>query len=163
MKKNEGMSLLEIVLAITLFAILIPSIFGIFFANADLASKLSAHTHAKETAADIRSFVKLSTYENIYNLTQNNELLTVEEIDEDGIFMRNFISGGTPKANDLIARFEFVDLSGRIPENSDVAETCALPLKCEIYRVKSREKPTTIHSLQQTCGLEYVTFIVKNR
>ncbi|MDR1414056.1 MAG: type II secretion system GspH family protein [Puniceicoccales bacterium] len=163
MKKHGGMSLLEIVLAMVLFAIIVPSILGIFFANADLSIKLLAQKNVGEMAEDMKSFVRLSSYENIYDLARNGKLLTVEEIEENGICTRNFIAAKNLKANNFIIKFELIDLNEKIMPKADVAATCAFPLKFEVYRAKSGREPIAANALPQTCNLEYATFMVKNR
>ncbi|MDR1891256.1 MAG: prominin family protein, partial [Puniceicoccales bacterium] len=90
MKKCAGVSLLEIVLSITLLAVISPVLFGIFFSNANLSQNLGAQVTMKETANDVKSFVKLANYDSIYDLIKNQEIIGIEEVEEDGIVTRKF-------------------------------------------------------------------------
>lgn len=165
MKKCGGMSFLEIIFAITLLAIISPILFGIFFANTNLSRNLTAQTTMKEIAEDVKSFIRLADYASLCDLVKNRESIGIEEVEEDGMVGRKFMKYESIKdraACKFIAKFElaYVDNKSTL---TDVSETCVLPLKCEIYRLKSNERTHPDKKLTESFGAEYTMYMVKNR
>jgi hypothetical protein len=164
-KKCQGTSFLEIIFAITLLAIISPVLFGIFFANANLSQNLTFQMTMKEIAEDVKSFIKLANYDSIYDLTKNRESIGIEEVKEGGMIRRKFMKYESIKgkaACKFIAKFELAHVDNRVI-STDATETCVLPLKCEIYRLKSREQTHSDKKLAESFGAEYTMFIAKNR
>ncbi|MDR1528488.1 MAG: hypothetical protein LBS22_02795 [Puniceicoccales bacterium] len=165
MKKCRGISFLEIIFAITLLAIISPVLFGIFFANANLSRNLAAQATLKEIAEDVKSFIKLANYDSVYDLIKSREPVGIEEVEEDEMVRRKFIkyeSTGDKAAYKFIVKFELAYVNSKTMPN-DVTETCALPLKCEIYRLKSNEQTYSGKKPTEPFGAEYTMFIAKNR
>jgi hypothetical protein len=163
-KKCRGTSFLEIIFAITLLAMISPILFGIFFANTNLSRNLTAQTTMKEIAEDVKSFIRLADYASIYNLIKNQESIGIEEVEEDGMVRRKFVKYESIKdeaACKFIAKFELVHMGKAMP--TDATETCVLPLKCEICRLKSNEQTHPDRKLTKSFGAEYTMFIAKNR
>jgi competence protein ComGC len=164
-KKCRGISFLEIIFAITLLAIISPILFGIFFVNANLSQNLTVQTAIKEIAEDVKSFIKLANYDSLYDLVKNRESIGIAEVEEDGMVRRKFIKcepiedGAACK---FIAKFEWAYVDNRAMP-TDASETCVLPLKCEIYRLKSNEQVHSHKKLAESSGGEYTMFIAKNR
>jgi hypothetical protein len=159
------MSLLEIIFAITLLAIISPILFGIFFANANLSKDLTAQTTMKEIAEDVKSFIRLTDYASLCDLIKNRESIGIEEVEEDGMMMRKFTKYGSIKdraACKFIAKFELVYVGDKATL-TDVTETCILPLKCEIRHLKSNEQTHPPKKLAESFGAKYTMFITKNR
>jgi competence protein ComGC len=161
-KKCRGISFLEIIFAITLLAIISPILFGIFFANANLSQNLTAQTTMEEIVEDVKSFVKLANYDSLYDLVKNQESIGIEEVEEEGTIRRKFIKYESMKdrvACKFIAKFELIHVGNGVTP-TDATETCVLPLKCEIYRLKSNEQTD---KLAESLGAEYTMFVAKNR
>ncbi|MDR2776973.1 MAG: hypothetical protein LBB17_02930 [Puniceicoccales bacterium] len=165
MKKCRGISFLEIIFAITLLAIISPVLFGIFFANANLSQNLTVQTTMKEIAEDVKSFVKLANYDSLCDLINSRKPTGIEEIEEEGMVRRKFIKCESMKdrvACKFIAKFELVHVGNGVTP-TDTTETCVLPLKCEIYRLKSNEQTHFDKKLAESFWAEYTMFIAKNR
>jgi hypothetical protein len=164
-KKCRGTSFLEIIFAITLLAIISPILFGIFFANTNLSQNLTAQTTMKEIAEDVKSFIKLIDYASLYDLIKNRKFIGIEEVEEDGMMRRKFIKYESIKnraACKFFAKFELAYMSNNVV-STDVTETCVLPLKCEIFHLKSNEQTHPDKKLAESFGAEYTMFIAKNR
>jgi hypothetical protein len=164
-KKCRGTSFLEIIFAMTLLAIISPILFGIFFANTNLSRNLTAQTTMKEIAEDVKSFIKLADYASLYDLIKNREFIGIEEVEEDGMMRRKFIKYESIEGRTsckFIAKFELAYVSNKgMP--TDVTETCVLPLKCEIFHLKSNKQTYPAKKLVESFGAEYTMFIAKNR
>jgi hypothetical protein len=162
MKKSVGISFLEIVLAMTLLATTAPIFFGIFFTNVNWSTDLSTRRRLLETANDVRSFVRLSDYETLFDLTKNSSILAIREVDEDEMLVRDFIPLNSEKCNcDFVVQFE--------PSNNDktammnASTTCAFPLKCKISHVKHKSHGISKETLSSICDARYDILLVKNR
>ncbi|MDR1433147.1 MAG: hypothetical protein LBI61_02285 [Puniceicoccales bacterium] len=165
-KENEGVSLLEVVLALALLAVVGPSLFGIFFANANLSKKLSLQMRLEETADDVKSFLKLGDYGDVYNLAKDGAVLAIEEVvDGDGFCVRRFVRGEMIENRDacsFAAKFEFADCDAKVMLGRGACETCAIPLRCKIYHVGPR-KPILAETLPEISDAECDMVFVKNR
>ncbi|MDR1595336.1 MAG: hypothetical protein LBR91_00195 [Puniceicoccales bacterium] len=162
---NRGMSLLEVVLSITLLIAIVPPLFGIFFANANLAKKLSVDMKLGDVADDVKSFVKLSTYDRIYNLAKRNAVLAVEEEDEaDGICARKFVEKEPDIISgfDFVAKLEFANCNGT-SGTAHIDSVCAMPLLCRIYHISGTSRRITGADLPTMADATRSMFVVKMR
>jgi hypothetical protein len=169
MKKNEGMSLFEIVSSLALLVIIVPIFFGLFFANVRLSGGLSTKADMRETANDVQSFIKLSNYDRVYDLAKTHELLAIEEVEEAGLLSRKFVKcdslGRNARCN-FVAKFELADLNEGSAFRSGKDEVAAIPLRCKIYHVKSARQNLSAKDVPQfskLCDGEYDLLLVKNR
>ncbi|MDR2737568.1 MAG: type II secretion system GspH family protein [Puniceicoccales bacterium] len=166
MRTNRGFSLLETVFAITLLAVIVPTLFGIFFANANLSKNLLMQAKMRETAGDMEAFIKLSDYDSIYNMAKNGELLAIEEVEEDGFLTRNFVKYGSVSDKSkckFVAKLELIDSVGGNGFLSDAVAACAIPLQCKVYHVKSYHQNRANSKAQPRYDMEYSMFFEKNR
>jgi hypothetical protein len=159
------MSLLEIIFAITLLAIISPILFGIFFANANLSKDLIAQRTMKENAEDVKSSIRLTDYASLCDVIENRESIGIEEVKEDGMIRSKLTKYGSVTeraARKFIAKFELVYVDDKATL-TDVTETDILTLKCEIRQLKSDEQTHSPKKLAESFGAEYIMFITKNR
>ncbi|MDR3144515.1 MAG: type II secretion system GspH family protein [Puniceicoccales bacterium] len=163
MKKNAGMSLLEVILAITLLSIVAPSLFVIFFSNVNLCKRVEMRTSIRQVADDVRSFIQLTDYSGIRSIADGGDLLAIREVEENGLLVREFIkNGGDDFPCDFAARLEVMNSVANGAE-----EQCAIPLRCRIYHVKQKKlseknRGTFGKKLQPKFDAEYSMFLVKN-
>lgn len=166
MKVNRGISLLEIVFAITLLAVIVPTIFGMFFSNSSVSKNLSMRAKMREAADDAKSFIRLSDYNSVHDIVRNSELFAIEEIDDDGLLTRNFVKyesiGDKSKCN-FVAKFEVIDSPDGAKLSADASTDCSIPLQCKVYHIKRRNQSLMAKNEQLKYDMEYGLFIEKNR
>jgi hypothetical protein len=165
MKRNRGLSLLEIIFAVTLLAAIIPTLFGVFFANANLSRNLHMQAKMREAASDVKSFVKLADYNSVFNIVKNNELLAIEEVDDNGLLTRNFVKyaamADKSKCN-FVAKLEFARATSANSASNAIDEY-SIPLQCKIYHVKSRGRNAVDAGTPPKHDMEFSLFFEKNR
>jgi hypothetical protein len=161
------MSLLEVVLAVTLLAIVAPLLFAIFYSNANLSKSLETQSLMRQIADDMRTFVHLADYGGINSMASGGDLLAIREVeDENGLLVRKFVKNDGAKAfsGDFVTR---VEIMNRGAEYNGEQERCAIPLRCRVFHVKRRkslggESGALGKKYPLKFDAEYSTFLVKN-
>lgn len=87
----SGFSLIEVVASIILFGMVSGILFEIFFSNLGIENDIEITNKAERIAQDLKSFIKISKYDFIYQLANGRNLLSVSEV-LSGEFMENKFS-----------------------------------------------------------------------
>ena len=91
----SGFSLIEVVASIILFGVVSGILFEIFFSNLGIENDIEITNRAERIAQDLKSFIKISKYDFIYQLANGRNLLSISEI-SSGEFMENLFSTISP-------------------------------------------------------------------
>ena len=87
----SGFSLIEVVASIILFGMVSGILFEIFFSNLGIENDIEITNKAERIAQDLKSFIKISRNDFIYQLAINKNLLSVSEV-LNGEFVENKFS-----------------------------------------------------------------------
>ena len=138
-KNKNGMTLLEIMLSITIIGICIPFIFGILFTTNTIKSRIAAYNDIKNIKNDIISFIKLTPFETIYDVLNDETVILIDEQHDQELSFHNFtiskfqdIKESHPRY--LCRLFPF-DGNGKKSDMSDINKLCALQMWCGIYKI----------------------------
>ena len=86
----SGFSLIEVVASIILFGVVSGILFEIFFSNLGIENDIEITNRAERIAQDLKSFIKISKYNFIYQLANGRNLLSVSEISSGEIVENRF-------------------------------------------------------------------------
>ena len=86
----SGFSLIEVVASIILFGVVSGILFEIFFSNLGIENDIEITNRAERIAQDLKSFIKISKYDFIYQLANGRNLLSVSEISSGEIIENKF-------------------------------------------------------------------------
>ena len=152
--KKRGITLLEVVLAVVLLAVVVVPLFGFLFSHSRIDERLAVKNELRDTAKDVKSFVRLTNYETMLNLARNDEFLVVSEEDDDDLVSRNFqkLSQRNPNSR-ILVKFERANPSSLQFADSD---SCVLPLCCKIFHLKRPIIDTDIQKSLRTCDAELI-------
>ena len=160
--RHKGMTLLEVILSISLLAVVILSFLGIFIVHTMLDEKLAAQNAVYDAAKDIKSFVKLTQYDTIFNLAKNNEYLTATEVEHDDLLTREFAKyqPNNDKNYRVVVKFEADNDSwSQTADDQD----CAFPLQCKIFHLKRTAPGADLKKLLAQSDAEMSLSLVKLR
>ena len=138
-RNTSGMTLLEIMLSITIIGICIPFIFGILFTTNTIKSKIAAYDDIKNIKNDIISFIKLTPFETIYDVLNDETAILIDEQHDPELSFHNFtiskfqdIKESHPR---YLCRLFPIDENGQKSDMSDMNTLCALQMLCGIYQI----------------------------
>lgn len=138
-RNTSGMTLLEIMLSITIIGICIPFIFGILFTTNTIKSRIAAYNDIKNIKNDIISFIKLTSFETIYDVLNDETVILIDEQHDPELSFHNFtiskfhdIKESHPRY--LCRLFPFNE-HGKKSDLSDMNTLCALQMWCKIYKI----------------------------
>ena len=109
-RNTSGMTLLEIMLSITIIGICIPFIFGILFTNNTIKTKTAYHNDIKNIKNNIISFIKLTSFETIYDVSKTKKAFSyIDNVWLPIILQENKLHYAWFTRNKRLFRGEFVE------------------------------------------------------
>ncbi len=145
MKKQTcaGFSLLELILAIGIMAILLPSAWALFHAQTVAQREHRASIQQIDIINDFHTFIQVQSFSDIKRISERNSPLYVIENEQDGIISREFVAKdewlGVDEANKEYYAIT-VDRIGDLFDDDKIGACACIPLMCKLSKLTAGDK-----------------------
>lgn len=138
----SGFSLIEVVASIILFGVISAILFEIFFSNLEIENDIEITSKAERVAQDLRSFIKISKYDFVYQLASGRNLLSVSEV-LSGEFVENKFSicdadSISKNLNGYVCKMSLIN--DPITNTHYEIDGCYFAILCEIFYIEDFAK-----------------------
>ena len=138
----SGFSLIEVVASIILFGVVSGILFEIFFSNLGIENDIEITNRAERIAQDLKSFIKISRYDFIYQLANGRNLLSVSEISSGEIVENRFSIYDTGEISKNLSGYicKMSLINNPVTNTHYEIDSCYFAILCEIFYAGDFEK-----------------------